>query len=68
MAKRRFFSRLASDEITSGYRTLTFTKFTTIMIVMLIVMSDLGFSSYYMVLGVEWFGHGFGLAFVDHTL
>jgi hypothetical protein len=45
MSKRRFSSRLASDEITMrGYKTLTFVKCTTIMIAELTVMSDLGSS------------------------
>jgi hypothetical protein len=40
--KRRFSSRLASDEITTrGYMALTFTKCITIMIVKLTVMSGL---------------------------
>jgi hypothetical protein len=43
MVKRRFSSRLASDEITThGYRVLTFAKCTTIMIAMLTVTSGLG--------------------------
>jgi hypothetical protein len=38
MAKRRFSSRLASDEITTrGYRALTFAKCTTFMAAILIV-------------------------------
>jgi hypothetical protein len=42
MAKMRFSSRLASDEITMrGYRALTFAKCTTIMIVERTVMSGL---------------------------
>jgi hypothetical protein len=45
MAKRRFSSRLASDEITThGYRALTFAKCTTIMIVILTVTRSLGSS------------------------
>jgi hypothetical protein len=45
MAKRRFSSHLASDEITTrGYRALTFVKCTIIMIAELTVTSDLGFS------------------------
>jgi hypothetical protein len=45
MAKRRFSSRSASDEITTrGYRALTFAKCTTIMIVVLAVTSGLGSS------------------------
>jgi hypothetical protein len=45
MAKRRFFSRPCSDEITArGYRALTFTKCTTVMTVMLMVTSGLGSS------------------------
>jgi hypothetical protein len=43
--KRRFPIRLASDEITTrGYRVLTFTKCTTIMIAELVVTSGLGSS------------------------
>jgi hypothetical protein len=42
MAKIRFSSRLASDEITMcGYMALTFAKCTTIMIVELTVISGL---------------------------
>jgi hypothetical protein len=45
MAKRRFSSRLASDEITTrGYMTLTFAKCTAVMIAMLMVTSGLGSS------------------------
>jgi hypothetical protein len=45
MVKKRFSSRLASDEITTrGYRALTFVKYTTTMIVELMVMSGLGSS------------------------
>jgi hypothetical protein len=45
MAKGGFSSRLASDEITTrGYRVLTFTKCTTIMIAELAVTSGLGSS------------------------
>jgi hypothetical protein len=45
MAKRRFSSRLASNEITTcGYRMLTFAKCTTIVIVELAVTSDIGSS------------------------
>jgi hypothetical protein len=45
MAKGRFSSRLASDEITTrGYRALTFVKCTTIMIAELTVTSGLGSS------------------------
>jgi hypothetical protein len=45
MAKRRFYSHLASDEIaTHGYRELTFTKRTTVMTIMLTVTSGLGSS------------------------
>jgi hypothetical protein len=45
MAKAGFSSRLASDEITTrGYRALTFAKCTTIMIVVLTVISNLGSS------------------------
>jgi hypothetical protein len=41
-----FYSRLASDEITTrGYRVLTFAKCTTIMIADLAVTSGLGSSS-----------------------
>jgi hypothetical protein len=40
MAKRRFSSHLASDEIdTRGYRALTFVKCTTVMTIMLTVTS-----------------------------
>jgi hypothetical protein len=42
MAKRRFTSHLASDKITTrGYRALTSTKCTTIMIVILTVTSGM---------------------------
>jgi hypothetical protein len=45
MAKMRFSSRLASNEITTrGYRALTFAKCTTIMIAELAVISGLGSS------------------------
>jgi hypothetical protein len=45
MAKMRFSSRLASDEITTrGYRVLTFAKCTTMMIAKLTVTSGLGSS------------------------
>jgi hypothetical protein len=45
MAKRRFSSNLASDEITThGYRVLTLTKCTTDMIALLMVTSGLGSS------------------------
>jgi hypothetical protein len=45
MAKRRFSSRLASDEITTrGYMVLTSAECTTIMIVELAVTSGLGSS------------------------
>jgi hypothetical protein len=45
MAKRRFSSRLASDEITThGYRALTFAKCTTVMKTVLKVTSGLGSS------------------------
>jgi hypothetical protein len=45
MAKRRFCSRLASDEIiTRGYRVLTSAEYTTIMIAKLTIMSSLGSS------------------------
>jgi hypothetical protein len=65
MAKRRFSSHLISDEITTrGYRVLTFTKCTTIMIVELAVTSGLGSSLDYMV-GV-WDGwNGFGVHRMD---
>jgi hypothetical protein len=43
--KGGFYSRLASDEITTcGYRVLTFAKCTTIMIAELAVTSGLGSS------------------------
>jgi hypothetical protein len=43
--KRRFSSRLASDEVTTrGYGVLTFAKCTTIMIAELAVTSGLGSS------------------------
>jgi hypothetical protein len=45
MPKKRFSSRLASDDITThGCRVLTFVMCTTIMIVELTVKSDLGCS------------------------
>jgi hypothetical protein len=45
MIKRRFSSRLASDEITMrGYRVLTSLECTTIMIDVLVVISGLGSS------------------------
>jgi hypothetical protein len=45
MAKMRFSSHLASDEITTRrYRALTFAKYTTIMTVVLTVTSGLGSS------------------------
>jgi hypothetical protein len=45
MVKRRFSSRLASDEITTrGYMTLTFAKCIAIMIAELMVMRSLGSS------------------------
>jgi hypothetical protein len=45
MEKGDFYSRLASDKITTrGYRALTFTKCTTVMIVELAVTSGLGSS------------------------
>jgi hypothetical protein len=45
MAKMRFSSHLASDEITTrGYRAVTFAKSTTIMIAELTAMSNLGSS------------------------
>jgi hypothetical protein len=43
MAKERFSSHLACDEITTrGYRALTFANYTTVMTVMLKVTSGLG--------------------------
>jgi hypothetical protein len=45
MAKRRFSSRSANDEITTcGYRVLTSVEYTTTMIVELAVTSGLGSS------------------------
>jgi hypothetical protein len=45
MAKRKFLSHLASDEITThGYRVLTFAKCTTVMTVVPTVTSGLGSS------------------------
>jgi hypothetical protein len=45
MAKIGFYSRLASDEITThGYKVLTSAEYTTIMIVELAVTSGLGSS------------------------
>jgi hypothetical protein len=45
IAKRRFSSCLASDEITTrGYRALTFVKCTTVMTAVLTVTSGLGSS------------------------
>jgi hypothetical protein len=45
MAKWRFSSDLASDEITTcGYKVLTFAKCTTFMIVVLMFTSGLGSS------------------------
>jgi hypothetical protein len=45
MAKMMFSSSLARDEITTReYMALTFTKYTTIMIVELVVTSSLGSS------------------------
>jgi hypothetical protein len=45
MAKGGFYSRLASDKITTrGYRVLTFAKCTAIMIAELAVTSGLGLS------------------------
>jgi hypothetical protein len=62
MAKRRFSSRLAGNEITTlGYRALTFVKCTTIMIAMLMVTSGLGSSRDLLV----WDWYGFGLACVE---
>jgi hypothetical protein len=56
MAKRRFSSRLASNEITMrGYMTLTIAKCTTIMIAELMVTSSLGSSQDYGY-GMVWFG------------
>jgi hypothetical protein len=50
MAKRRISSRLASDEITTrGYMTLTFAKYTIIIIAELTDTSGLGSSLDYMV-------------------
>jgi hypothetical protein len=61
MAKRRFSSLLASDEITTcGYRALTFAKCTTIIIAELVVTSCLGSSPEERV----WFGNGFGMVMV----
>jgi hypothetical protein len=58
MAKRRFSSRLASDEITShGYRAQIFAKCTTVMTVVLTVTSGLGSSRDYL-------GFGCGLVLV----
>jgi hypothetical protein len=43
--KRRLYSHLASDEITTrGYRVLTFAKSTTVLAAVLTVTSSLGFS------------------------
>jgi hypothetical protein len=45
MAKGGFSSRLASDKITTrGYKVLTFTKCTTVMIAVLTITSGLGSS------------------------
>jgi hypothetical protein len=45
MAKGGFYSRLASDKITTrGYRVLTFAKCTAIMIAELAVTSGMGLS------------------------
>jgi hypothetical protein len=45
VAKRRFSSRLASDEITTrGYKVLTFAECTTTMIAELAVTSSVGSS------------------------
>jgi hypothetical protein len=45
MTKRRFSSRLASDEITTrGYRALTFVKCITVLTAVLTVTSGLGSS------------------------
>jgi hypothetical protein len=53
MAKRRFSSCLASDEITThGYRVLTFAKSTTIMVAELTVMSGRD------PLKISWIWHG----------
>jgi hypothetical protein len=61
MAKRRFSSRLASDDITTrGYRVLTFAKCTTVMTTVLTVTSGLESSRNWLVLSVV----GFGLACV----
>jgi hypothetical protein len=65
MAKGGFSSRLASDKITTrGYKVLTFTKCTTVMIAVLTITSGLGSSFDLMV----WFGWGwddFDLACVE---
>jgi hypothetical protein len=65
MAKRRFSSCLASDEIsTRGYRALIFAKCTTVIATMLMVTSGLRFSFDQMI----WFGwkwNGFGQACVE---
>jgi hypothetical protein len=57
MAKGGFYSRLASDEITThGYRVLTFAMCTTIIIGEFAVTSGLGSSFHYMVwMGMGWY-------------
>jgi hypothetical protein len=67
MAKQRFSSHSASDEITThGYRVLTSAECTTIMITKLIVTSGLGSSLDYMVWFWEWFGlERFWYSFVE---
>jgi hypothetical protein len=58
--KKEVSSRPRSDEITNrGYKTLTFTKYTTIMIAELMVTSGLGSSLDYKEWYWEW--HGIGL-------
>jgi hypothetical protein len=57
MTKRGFYSRLASDEITThGYRVLTSAECTTIMIAELVATSGLGSSFDCMGIGCDWFG------------
>jgi hypothetical protein len=64
MAKRKFSSPLASNEITTrGYRALTFAKCTTVMTAMLSVTSSLGSRIVGFGCGMVWFG--FGLAIVE---
>jgi hypothetical protein len=51
-----------------GYKALSFTKCTTIMIVEVTVMSGLGSSQDYIVwvwFGTEWFDMVFGVAYVE---